>query len=122
MAAIGLTYRDSTRAPFIFDDLATIVHNPSIKTIWPLVGFSGQFTPLQPAPGTPVHGRPLVDLSLAINYHFAELNPRAYRLTNIALHAISAIVLAAVIRRTLGDGSFRKDFPPWPNLWPSPWR
>ena len=60
--------------------------------------------------GSPVHGRPLVNLSLALNYHFAELGPRAYRLTNIALHAISAIVLSAVIRRTLRQPFFQERF------------
>lgn len=110
VVAIGLTYRGSLDAPFIFDDLATIVHNPSIKTIWPLISFSDQYSPLQPAPGSPVHGRPMVNLSLAVNYHFARLNPRAYRLTNIALHALAAIVLAAVVRRTLRQPFFREEF------------
>ena len=110
VAAIGITYRDSLGAPFIFDDLATIVHNPSIRTIWPLVSLSGEYTPLQPAPGSPVHGRPVVNLSLAVNYHFAELNPRFFRCTNIALHALAAIVLAAVVRRTLRQPFFQEAF------------
>jgi tetratricopeptide (TPR) repeat protein len=110
VVAVGLTYRDSLGAPFIFDDLATIVHNPSIKTILPLISFSGDYTPLQPAPGSPVHGRPVVNLSLAVNYHFAEFSPRAYRLTNIALHALAAIVLSTVVRRTLRQPFFQDAF------------
>ncbi len=110
VAAIGLTYRGSLGAPFVFDDLATIVHNPSIRQIWPLVSFSGEYGPLQPAPGSPVHGRPLVNSSLAVNYHFAGLDPRTYRWTNIALHALAAIVLAAVVRRTLRQNFFQERF------------
>lgn len=110
VVAIGLTYRDSLSAPFIFDDLATVVHNPSIRFLWPAISFSGQYSPLQPAPGSPVHGRPVVNLSLAANYHFAELDPRSYRATNIALHALAAIVLAAIVRRTLRRSFLQERF------------
>ncbi|MES1213168.1 MAG: tetratricopeptide repeat protein [Singulisphaera sp.] len=109
-AAVGLTYRDVLDAPFMFDDLATIVHNDSIRQLWPLVNFSGAATPLMPSPGTPVSGRPLVNLSLAVNYHFAALAPRSYRATNVVLHVLVAIALWVVLQRTLRLDFFAEKF------------
>ncbi len=99
--AVWLTYQGSLAAPFIFDDVPTIVGNLSLRRLWPLVSFSGEMSPLQALPQTAVYGRPLVNLSLALNYHFGQLDPRGYRGTNIVLHVLAAIVLAAVVRRTL---------------------
>ena len=37
-AAVCLVYWPATRGPFVFDDTATIVDNPSLRHLWPLVG------------------------------------------------------------------------------------
>src|SRR5947199_7273351 len=36
---------------------------------------------------------PLCMLSLAINYHFSQLNPRAYYLTNILIHIANVMLV-----------------------------
>lgn len=99
--AVWFTYRGPLDGPFIFDDVPTIIGNTSIRSLWPLVSFSDRRGPLQPPPQTSVTGRPVANLSLAIDYHFSQLRPRGYRITNIVLHALAAIVLAVVVRRTL---------------------
>jgi len=50
---------------------------------------------------------PLTWLSLTADYALYGLNPRGYHLTNVLLHAASAVLLFLVLRRMTGD------------LWPS---
>ena len=44
-------------------------------------------------------GRPLVSLTFAINYALGELNVRGYRLVNIAIHVVNALLLFGVVGR-----------------------
>ena len=99
--AVWFTYRGPLDGPFIFDDVPTVVSNLSLRRLWPLVNLGEGRGPLQPPPQTSVSGRPVANLSLAIDYHFSQLAPRGYRVTNIVLHTLAAIVLAAVVSRTL---------------------
>src|SRR5437764_10111194 len=71
---IGIVYVPAAKAPFIFDDLTAIVQNDSIVSLWPLIGLTKP-GPLNPAPEYPTSGRPLVNLSFAVNYRFGGLNP-----------------------------------------------
>ena len=57
--------------------------------------------PLSPQRDTPVAGRPLVNLTFAINYAAGGLDPRGYRLTNLAIHLLAALTLFGLVRRTL---------------------
>jgi tetratricopeptide (TPR) repeat protein len=99
--AICLVYGSTIDAPFIFDDLISIEQNPSIVRLWPLWGDVEHPGPLRPPVENPMSARPLVNLSLALNYYVGELNPRGYHLVNMALHLASALLLWAVVRRTL---------------------
>ena len=54
----------------------------------------------------------MVSLSLAVNYAFAELDPRPYRLFNLALHIGNVLLLYGVVRRTLD-----RDQPDLPAGW-----
>jgi hypothetical protein len=99
--ATGAVYGGATHAPFIFDDEFTIVNNPSIVKLWPLLGDSAGPGPLNPPPATATTGRPLVNLSLALNYYFGGLDPTGYHLFNMAVHMLSAMLLWAILRRTL---------------------
>jgi len=56
---------------------------------------------LNPPPLAPTGRRPLANLSLALDYAWSGLDPTAFRITNLVLHALSAAVLAALVRRTL---------------------
>ncbi|MDD5217808.1 MAG: tetratricopeptide repeat protein [Candidatus Omnitrophica bacterium] len=80
-------YANSLYGTFIFDDYAHIVHNPSIQTLWP---------PWQAL----AHSRPLINLTLAINYAISEFNTWSYHVFNILIHILSGITLFGVLRQT----------------------
>ena len=64
IVAAGLgVYGNSLSGPFIFDDITSIPENSTIRSLWPI------WEPLSPpAHGEAVQRRPLVSLSLALNY------------------------------------------------------
>lgn len=86
MLAVFVVYWGTLSAPFHFDDFYRIVEDTSMHHLWPPGGSSN---------------RPVLNLSLAINYVFSGESPQAFRLTNIVLHACSALLLFGVVRRTL---------------------
>ena len=92
----SLAYLNSISTPFLFDDMPAIVHNDSIRQ-WEDIAHV-----LLPGPGSPVTGRPLVNLSFAINYAISGLDVSGYHVWNIAVHVLCGIVLFALVRRTLG--------------------
>jgi len=93
-----LAYATSFSNPFLYDDQTAIVKNAQIRTLSPLS------VPLTPPRDTPVAGRPLVNLSLAVNYAYGGLDVTSYHVTNLALHLLTALVLFGVVRRTLQSG------------------
>jgi protein O-mannosyl-transferase len=90
-----LVYLNSLSAPFIFDDQTSILNNSQIRRLWPPT------VPLSPGRETPVAGRPIVNLTFAINYAAGGLDVRGYRLTNLAIHLLAALTLFGVVHRTL---------------------
>jgi tetratricopeptide (TPR) repeat protein len=99
--AIGVLYGPALTAPFIFDDLDAIITNRSITSLWPLVGTRDHPGPLNPEEALPTAGRPLVNLTFALNYYLGELNPVGYHAGNVLIHFASALLLWAIVRRTL---------------------
>jgi hypothetical protein len=91
LAAV-LVYINSLSAPFIFDDQYSIVENPQIRSI--------ASARSQPA-NTPLAGRPVAGVSFALNFATSELDPAAYRATNIFIHIVCALLLFGIVRRTL---------------------
>ncbi len=94
-------YFQSLASPFIFDDSGSVTGNRSIVRLWPLLGDFEHPGPLNPPVDLPVSGRPLVNLSLAINYYFGQLDPIGYHAFNLVVHVLSACLLMAIVRRTL---------------------
>ena len=89
-------YWNSLHVPFVFDDRPAIVGNETIRHVWPLRD------PLSPPhDGSGVSGRPLVNLSLALNYAAGGLTVRGYHLVNLGLHLLAALTMWGVLRRTL---------------------
>jgi tetratricopeptide (TPR) repeat protein len=88
-------YHGSLSVPFIYDDLPAIFSNPSIMD---LRKFPGALSP--PADITP-SGRPLVNLSLAINYAIGGTEVRSYHVFNLGIHLAAALAFFGVVRRTL---------------------
>jgi Flp pilus assembly protein TadD len=89
------TFWNSLSAPFIWDDQIAIVTNRTIQRIWPL------WETLVPPHETPVAGRPLVNLSFAVNYAIGGLSETGYHAVNIAIHIACALLLLGIVRRSL---------------------
>ena len=71
--AAALVYGHTWRVPFIFDDPPAITENPTIRSLWPI------WRPLLPPnEGRTVAGRPLLNLSFAVNYALGGLDVRGY--------------------------------------------
>jgi len=105
VAAYGNTFH----VPFIFDDIASIVHNPAIRRLWPLLGVTVTNVPA-------LLGRPLISLSLAINYALGGYNVVGYHIVNLTLHLLNALLVFGVARRTLATGpttNESRDGIPW---------
>ena len=90
-------YSNSLHGEFILDDKTDIVGSNSISRLWPpwkvfVVRSEGH---------TALHSRPVVNLSLAINYAIAGYEPFGYHLTNLAIHVLAGLTLLGIVRRTL---------------------
>ncbi len=84
----ALTYSNSLRGVFVFDDKSEIEENPAIRHLWPL-------GPILRGP------RPVVDLTFALNYSLGRLHVTGYHLVNLAIHLLAALALFGIVRRTL---------------------
>lgn len=94
--AVVAVYLNTLGSPFVFDDAPAIVENPSIRS---LVDWRSVLMP--PASAGSAAGRPLVNLSFALNYAVGGLDPRGYHIINLALHGAAALLLFGIARRTL---------------------
>jgi tetratricopeptide (TPR) repeat protein len=98
----ALAYSGSLQGPLIFDDPDSITDNPSIRTLWPL---GPVLSP--PANGTTVTGRPILNLSLALNYAAGGTEVRGYHVVNVCIHLLAGLTLFGVLRRTLESAPLR---------------
>jgi protein O-mannosyl-transferase len=89
-------YLNGLRDAFVFDDIPSIVTNHSIEHLWPL---SGPLSP--PGGGETVTGRPMLNLSFALDYALGGRSPAIFRATNIAIHVLAGLLLFGLVRRTL---------------------
>ena len=92
------TYWNSLNVPFFFDDPIGILDNPTIRKL----GDIGQVLS-PPRNGSGVTGRPVVNLSLALNYALGGTSVTGYHLANILFHASAGLLLFGCIRRTLAN-------------------
>ena len=111
-------YSTSFAGVLVLDDKFAIADNPNIKTLWPLT------TAMSAPAESPVSGRPVASLTLAINYALAPADVRdvlspggasappdvrerflrniwGYHFLNLLIHVLAALTLLGVIRRTL---------------------
>jgi tetratricopeptide (TPR) repeat protein len=65
---------------------------------------------LFPALELPVAGRPVVNLSFALNYAFGGFDVRGYHLVNVGVHLACALLLFGIVRRTLARRSLGERF------------
>jgi tetratricopeptide (TPR) repeat protein len=95
--AIFLAYSGSLRAPFVYDDTLAIPENPTIRKLWPLTSV---LLP-QAEGGLTVSGRPILNLSFAINHAISGHDVWSYHVFNILVHTLSGLLVFGIARRTL---------------------
>jgi protein O-mannosyl-transferase len=96
-------YWNSRWGQFVFDDRFSIVENRQIRALWRLAV-------LFPERELPTAGRPIVNVSFAINYALGGLDVRGYHAWNIAVHALCALLVFALVLRTLRSPVLRSTF------------
>ncbi len=123
-------YSNSFHGDFVLDDLPALKENATIQNGWatPPPPSSQAKEPLErlyerlPAPlqppndGQTVTGRPLVNVSFALNYAWAKSHqkdgfaPEGYHAVNLAIHLLAGLALFGLIRRTLELPKLRGQF------------
>jgi tetratricopeptide (TPR) repeat protein len=96
-AAAFVAYHRTFSVPLLLDDHHNIAGNPTIRRLWPPPG------PLSPpaGDGITVGGRPLLNLSFALDYAVSGTEVWSYHAVNLAIHVLTGVVLFAVVRRML---------------------
>jgi regulator of sirC expression with transglutaminase-like and TPR domain len=95
VVAVGAAYANSFHGPFVLDDIRSVVENQSIRDLG-----SAQVLAAPPEAITTA-GRPVVNLSLAVNYAHGGLAVEGYHAFNLAIHILAALALFGLVRRTL---------------------
>ncbi|MBN1395106.1 MAG: tetratricopeptide repeat protein [Pirellulales bacterium] len=96
VVAVAIAYANSINNPFVFDDRPSTVDNASIRRLWPI-----DRVLLPPGNYAAVQRRPVINLSLAINYAISGDHTWSYHLMNVAAHALAALLLFGIVHRTL---------------------
>ena len=92
-----VAYANGLDAAFVFDDAYSIVDNTAIRRLSPIGNVLWT-----PAEGGRTHdSRPLLNLSLAIDYALHGLWRPGFRLTNLLIHLVNVILVADISRRLL---------------------
>ncbi len=92
LVAAAAAYWNSLAVPFLFDDLSTIVDNPAL-------GSPG--AALAPAFNVTTTGRPVLNLTFALNHAISGRAVWSYHAGNLLIHALAGLVLFGLVRRTL---------------------
>ena len=91
VALAAIAYSNSFKGPLVLDDLPSIRDNLTIRH-WS----TAVTTPVE----STTHGRPILNLSFALNYALGGASVEGYHLVNLAIHLMAGIVLFGVLRRT----------------------
>ena len=95
--AVLTAYANTLGVPFLYDDVEAIAGNPSLRTLWPLTGVLAPDLP----GGVTVSGRPLLNLSFALNYAVSGPAVWSYHALNALIHAAAALTLYGLTRHLL---------------------
>lgn len=94
IALAGLAaYANSLTGVFVLDDQRWIVEYPPLRQLWP------------PSPELFATSRPLVNLTLALNYAWSGLAPGSYHVVNLVIHVLAGLTLYGLARRALSSVS-----------------
>src|SRR5260221_5863199 len=92
-------YRNTFHVPFLFDDLPAILQNPAIRRLWPLSGVIASDLPM-------LVGRPLISLSLALNYAVGGYDVVGWHLFNLVVHFLNTLLGFWIVRCALPNTPF----------------
>ncbi len=93
-----LAYINTLPNVFIFDDVPWVLKNPRVQS---LSNILEMFT---------ATNRPVLEVTLAINYAIGGEAPAGYRVLNMAIHILAALTLFGLARRTLQLPKFAHRF------------
>jgi len=93
LAALA-AYHNSFSGPFFFDDTSAITANSTIRH------FESAFSP---SPKNATFGRPLINLSFALNYALGGMKVWGYHALNLLIHTLAGLTLFGIVRRTLAS-------------------
>lgn len=106
VAATFAAYHNSFSGPLVYDDIAAIKENP---TILDLSRLADVLNPPNDS-GITVNGRPLINLTLAINYAIGGTEVVGYHVLNLVIHMLAALALFGILRRSLALPLLRTRF------------
>jgi len=92
VAAAGAAYSRTFSVPFLFDDTSSIVKSTTIQQ-WS--------TAFRPDVHSTAGGRPIFNVSLAIDYAISGTAVWSYHATNLAIHLLAGLTLFGILRHTL---------------------
>ena len=96
---LGLVYWPGLSGPWLFDDFSNIRGNTFLRVTtldWQSLGAAARS--LEPGP----LGRPVAYFSFALNHYLhGDASPYAWKATNLAIHAINALLVAALLMTVL---------------------
>jgi len=93
IAALG-AYWNSFKGPFLLDDQWATSQNASIQRL-------GQIGEVLMPPGGINAGRPMLNLTFALNYALGGTSVRGYHAVNLLIHICAGLVLLGIVRRSL---------------------
>lgn len=91
-AAAAAVYARTFSVPFLLDDVTSIGDNPTIRHL---------ATAFRPPASATVSGRPLLNLSFAVNYAISGTAVWSYHALNLAIHILAGLTLFGIVRHTL---------------------
>jgi tetratricopeptide (TPR) repeat protein len=86
-------YSNSLNTAFVYDDIPSIVENPTIRNLWSMGSWLN--------PPNNIASRPVLNLTLAINYAISSEKVWSYHAANVIFHIIAGLLLFGIVRRTL---------------------
>ena len=104
VVAAVIAYANSFRVPLLLDDVLAVKQNASIRHLWPLTAvfrtpeYSG------------TSGRPLLNLSFALNYAVGGQKVWGYHAVNFVLLLLSGLTLMGIVRRALLSARFNSRY------------
>ncbi|MBS0633043.1 MAG: tetratricopeptide repeat protein [Verrucomicrobia bacterium] len=92
LAVTLIAYANSLLGPLVFDDVDAIVNNDSLASLG---------AALHPPSHRTVSGRPVANVTFALNRLAGGVDPIGYHAVNLLIHLGAALTLFGLVRRTL---------------------